>query len=464
MKKQAHEAPRLFIRLGTHAEKEYVEKTISFLDGLVLGANLFEATPGATASLIVKFHGSAKGTPVIVDPMTYAYGSYIDQDGDHRTDLDWIMSDQNLKKADAVKQGKTHVRAFKRSYLALAQAFGGVFADAVDKQRAVLPDDLSSKATVKQTALSVLNYQRLRAQQELAKDPVFSDVAEHVPRPPFLFAPYFYIDRASWRAWLDVTIALARAAAELGGDDPVHAVICVDDDFLENSSFVDAIVKELPPTGVTGVWLWFSKFAEELAAPPRLLAYRALVEALCAADLEVYSLHGGYFSLALSKLGLCGVSHGVGYGEQKDVVPVIGQSTPTVRYYLPPLHRRLGVPDIQVCFKDLGISTAEDFFSKVCDCVVCKGVIGGDLANFSEFGDMHYSTTQSKRMAQTPASAKRCRYHFLLRRLAERDWIRGATIADVIGMLNASQAAWSAAKRLDRTNVTQLERWAKALA
>ena len=44
---------------------------------------------------------------------------------------------------------------------------------------------------------------------------------------------------------------------------------------------------------------------------------------------------------------MSGISHGVGYGEQKDVIPVIGQSTPTVCYYLPDLKRRLGVPQIE---------------------------------------------------------------------------------------------------------------------
>ena len=467
MKTGLPNAPELFIRLGTHAEKEYVEKTVTFLDGLVVGANLFEATPGATASLIVKFQGEAKSTPVVIDPMTYAFGSYIDQEGVHRTDLDWIMSDQKLKKAEAARTGQTHVRAVKRSYGALAEALGGVFAVALQREQALSPEDFSSPATVAQTAKSVLTYQWTRVEHELKSDPVFADVSEHAPRPPFLMAPYFYIDRTAWQAWLETVLGLARASAAQGFAAPVHALICVDDDFLENKTFLDTVVKQLPLTGVKGVWLWFSRFAEELASEKRLAEYRAFVGALAEAGLRVYTMHGGFFSLGLSKHGLSGISHGIGYGEQKDVVPVIGQSTPTVRYYLPPLRKRLGVPDIQICFKDLGVVDATTFFNTICDCVVCKGVIGSDLANFREFGEMHYSTVKSKRMAQTPAAAKRCRYHFLLRRISERDWVRKASLSDVVAALGASRSAWAApvdARRLDRTHVAQLERWMAVLA
>jgi len=100
-----------------------------------------------------------------------------------------------------------------------------------------------------------------------------------------------------------------------------------------------------------------------------------LVTDLNAAGLKVYNLHGGYFSLACRSFGLAGVSHGIGYGEQKDVVPVIGQAIPTVRYYLPALHKRLGVAQVQRAFPTMGVVTAADFYAKVCDCAVCKGLL-----------------------------------------------------------------------------------------
>jgi hypothetical protein len=118
---------------------------------------------------------------------------------------------------------------------------------------------------------------------------------------------------------------------------------------------------------------------------------------------------------------MSGVARGVGYGEQKDVVPVFGQSTPTVRYYLPPIYARFGVPDIERWFSALGVTTPKEFFQKIRDCIVYRGVIASGLSNFQEFRERHYSTPISMRAAQTPAPAKRCRFYFPLCRLRERD-------------------------------------------
>ena len=129
---------------------------------------------------------------------------------------------------------------------------------------------------------------------------------------------------------------------------------------------------------------------------------------------------------------MSGVSHGIGYGEQKNVVPIIGQSIPMVRYYLPPMARRLGVPDIELTFNVLGIHNPNDFHQKVCDCAVCKGIVASSLDEFSAFGDMHFSRSSSKRRAQTPAAAQRCRFHFLLARLRERDEVCTLDLADIL--------------------------------
>jgi hypothetical protein len=88
--------PAVILRLGSHAEKGYFLKTVKFWNGLIVGANLLEAAPGATSSLILKFSGKNNNKPYYVDPMTYAFGSYV-ENGVTRTDLDWIKSDQKVK-------------------------------------------------------------------------------------------------------------------------------------------------------------------------------------------------------------------------------------------------------------------------------------------------------------------------------------------------------------------------------
>src|SRR5581483_3134978 len=130
--------PKVYLRLGSHAEKEYVEKTLKRFDGLIVGGNLLEATPGASASLIVKLCGKTNGVPYLIDPMTYAFGAYVDP-----------------------MKGKV-VRAIKSSYQKLAGALGSVFLSACSAQKAVEPGDLASSQIRSQVAESVLEYQMTR--------------------------------------------------------------------------------------------------------------------------------------------------------------------------------------------------------------------------------------------------------------------------------------------------------------
>jgi len=452
----APSAPELILRLGSHAEKEYLEKTVQFLDGVLIGANLIEATPGATASLAVSFSsGGKKGVPVIVDPMTYAFGTYVDDSGSARSDLDWIKSDQKIKGSN----GKTE-RKLKRSYRALADKLGGVFERATDNEKAITPEMLTP-AVCRDVARSVVQYQCERMLEEFAKDEEFGDYAKFVPKPAFALAPYFYIDPTRFGPWLEATFRLLRAAVKEADWLPVHAVICADRGALGNASFVTKLRQELPASGAKGVWFWFSRFDERAEPTDALATYRDLVRSL-SASMRVYNLHGGFFSLALAHHGLTGVSHGIGYGERKDVLPVIGQSTPTVRYYFPPLRRGAGIPNIQFALASKGVTSSAKFFSEVCDCVVCKGIIGAKLDNLAQFGDQHYSTPQSKRLAQTPAAAKRCRFHFILRRVAERDWVRKASLDEIVEALETSLDEWGAVRVL-RDDAAHLKRWIGAL-
>lgn len=453
----ASEAPEVVVRVGSHAEKEYVLKLARFLDGLLVGANLFEATPGATASLLLTVGG--KYTRLYVDPMTYAYGAYVDPGtGKVRTDLDWIKSEQTRKDGRGRKRS---VRDFKRSYRTLAEWIGDPLSDAIENGRAVAPEHLTDQRKRTSFCERVAQYQLGRIVQEFEEDEELKHFIENMPKPCVAFAPYFYVEPTHTSGWLELNLDLMRTTAGLGLDVPVHGVLCADVSHLEDGKVRGQLLKALPQTGVSGVWLWFSGFFEESAPTKVLVAYRDLVADL-SERLEVRAMHGGFFSLSLSKYGMRGVSHGVGYGEQKDVVPVIGQSTPTVRYYLPPLARRLGVPEIERAFDALGIRTPSDFHEKVCGCAVCKGVVSSSLDEFSAFGDMHFSHTEAKRKAQTPAAAKRCRFHFLLSRISERNELRGLTVEKVAERLEGAAKSWGAQPSLAGFS-EHLKRWAQVL-
>ena len=430
--------PKVIIRMGSHAEKDYIEKTARYLDGIIVAANLFEATQGATASLL----GKKLNKPYYIDPMTYAYGR----------NLDLIKS----------PQGKTGKSDFKRSYKELGDKLSLPFTSALQKNSRLTPKDFEDSLKVEESCKAVIEYQLNRIKENFDEDPEYKEYAMDISNPEAIYAPYFYIEPDSPSAWLDLVLLLAKVSAGLEYKVPIHAIICTDEVMLEHNNFLSKIKKELPKTGVEGVWFWLSDFDELTSDVKRLKAFRSLVEDV-SGEMEVYSLHGGYFSLSLCKYGLSGISHGVGYGEKKSVVPVQGAATPTVRYHLPDFHKRMGVPAIQRCFDGLKIKTPDDFHKKICDCVVCKGVVSKELSEFSLFGSMAYSTPISKRLAQTPAAAKRCRFHFLMNRIRERDELKKLDLAGILAKFESVEKKWSEQISV-KNDMTHIRTWREALA
>ena len=118
--------------------------------------------------------------------------------------------------------------------------------------------------------------------------------------------------------------------------------------------------------------------------------------------------------------------------------------------------------EIERCFTKLKIRTVEEFCDLICSCTICKGVLRGGLDKFSEFGEKHLSTPSSKREAQTPAAAKRCRFHFLLNRSKERKWVGSVELADIIERLSRDAELWEATSLSEKTS--QLQKWVSVLS
>ena len=469
--------PQVVLRYGSHAEKEYFVKLAGQYDAIMFGGNLLEITPTATASLLFLLRGEnrKKNGPdadirFYLDPMTYSFGPYIDPTtGKKRTDLDALKSTRTDRKT------KKKYTAVKDSYSSLANALGSCFSTAVNdgaKCSAIDPS-LIPDGDRDEFCQEVVDYQLNRIREfiskEIADDEIVRDAFEGIGTPDAVFAPYFFVHELWVDGGLEVAMDLAKRSVNLDPKPaaPVHAVVCASCSILETTGHVEYLIEELPKTGVAGVWLWFDGFDELNAPLDQLKAFRRIVTGL-SGKMEVYNLHGGYFSLLLAHDGLTGISHGVGYGERKEIAQVIGAAAPMVRYYLPPIRKRVGVPDIQRCFEDVEITTPSDFFKKVCDCSICKGVIADDLARFAAFGQMHRARTDSKRDSQTPAAAKMCRFHFLLNRFRERGIVASLDAAERATHVADTAAPWRKRHPLRRHRDQAgtdgfIERWVAAL-
>ena len=313
---------------------------------------------------------------------------------------------------------------------------------------------------------SIYTYQTTRMRTYFDADIQLQEFSDHCPDPTFVFAPYFYIPcpEAGWKEWRDLNIKLANCFSELDGDVEKHGVICIDQKILDDSARWLRLCKSFIDTGLPAFWLWLSPLSEEKISDSRLQALMEGIDSFKDAGRRVYNMHGGYLSALLSKRGLTGFSHGVGYGESKDVVPVIGVIVPVVNYHYPPLHIRTGIAEIERALTELGISDADDFHEKVCDCTVCKGVIAGDLKNLRQFGEFVLKVGNS-RESQTPDSAKKCRLHFLLARRKELDHVAELTAADLKQELRdtAKEYAGLPGYLTLQSKARHLNVWAKAL-
>lgn len=459
--------PKVVLRIGSHAEKAYFQVLAAQLDGIMFGGNLLEITPTATASLLVWLRTKRKGAiPFYLDPMTYCYGTYIDpMTGKPRSDLHSLKSTR-IKD----RKKKEYFTAVKDSYTKLAKRMGAVFTSAVNDGetcKAVEPWAFPSKERAAMCK-AVTDYQlnridRIIEEEIPEEDEVMRGQFAELGKPAAIFAPYFFIHEKWADEGIRTAIDLVQRSVALKLPVPLHAVVCASKALLADEARMGVLADGLRKSGAAGAWLWFDGFDEHDPTLNQLIGFRRLVRSL-AEKMEVYNLHGGYFSLLLAHDGLAGICNGVGYGEKKPVSQVIGAAAPTVRYYLPPISKRVGVPDIQRCLADLGIETAEEFYRQVCGCQICKGVIGDDLRKFATFGEMHRTSAEAQRDSQTPTAAKICRLHFLVNRLTERTTVAALEAAGRSQHVTDKAGSWRGLIALEQhLDKGYLEMWADAL-
>jgi septum formation topological specificity factor MinE len=217
---------------------------------------------------------------------------------------------------------------------------------------------------------------------------------------------------------------------------PKAAVLCVARKMLKDRDRLSRLLRRVLASGCESCWLWISALREEDVNEAELTNLVLLSKQAQGSNFPLWNMHGGFFSALLNKHGMNGFSHGIGYGESKDVLPVGVGALPTVAFHYNPLHVRCSVLDIERGFSSLGINDADAFHETVCDCVMCKGTLKGDLRNFRKYGELILKKGNS-RQSQSAESAKRCRFHFLLARRKELDYVNARTIDELRSDLSA---------------------------
>jgi hypothetical protein len=418
------------------SDKKVIEASADHFDVLVVQGNLAVSAPQGLATWSLN-------KPVWIDPINYAFAAspaYLRSEG---------------------KKG-----GYKRTFSKLAEAYGEPYSTALDRNQSVTPDDFSQvdlgasvervidwQASIFEPPDEDKKYMATAISPTLLTVPFFPLVVQNLasPDPP---------------DWFSVNLTMISEAAARFPADRLAAGLLAELDVFDHRNFdvwLDALIERLQAAGVGHLWWWISDYDEfdtSLQRAARLLSsFRKLDEA----GIKVHQAFGGSLSsLALGR-GLTSIGHGTNYWEKKGWEPISTGGLPVARYFHPRLRERLRVPEA-IAIVDLMIDSVDEFFEQVCNCDVCRSVLGNDLANFGAYGEVNIKTRRirgggtAEFDSPTPDALFKTKCHFLHAKGAEV----GQAIEpgfDASGTLRQDAEFWAS----DLTRTRHLDRWAIAL-
>ena len=413
--------PFHFLRIGSHAEKEYFLNAHENFEGIFINANLIEATTAASASLISNLK-NIHNKPFFIDPFTFAFGL--------KPQLLYV------EKKDR-KKGTTKIE-LKSTYANLSKQYGTVIQDKVNAKTSIQPKDFEKPNTKEELCHKVLEYQLTKLSKVFMEDDFFSE--EGSIEPIGLIAPYFFIPEIG--SWLDLNIDLAKTARQVNNSKPLYAIVCFDPRILQNDNDITELIKKFKQLDVEGYLLWVSGLDEKEFGMNSLKNFIRIITNLNQNNRKVINMYGGYLSILLSKIGLSGFSHGVGYGAEKDVEPVIG-GVPSVKFYFPPLHERFLFADIKFVLAQMN-TTPEKYKEQICNCDICNMTIQNNIDNFDKFGETKPSPNAkpnsrfADREYATGDSVRLNRIHFLKARHKEIQIVKNTDLKKLLMELEAT--------------------------
>jgi len=426
------------IRLGTHAEKDYLLRAYDWFDEVAINANLVEAAASSLGIFLTELRQKDKG--YFIDPVTYAFA----------------LAPDYLMRKTGEEVSKTNL---KRTFRGLSSNYGTIIGQYAGVNP-LIPDYLSSEAAQDELCRCVLNYQIDKINQALNENANFLlDETEIEPlRPTKYIGPYFHL--SGDMEWLPINIALAARpyCVEL----KAWVVVCIDSLLLDSNSSINTIVSEYSALKTPGYLLWATDFEEERATEGQIRGLMTLVRGLSNGGAkQVIDMFGGYFSCLLAENGLTGFSHGLGYGERRDITPVLGGGLPPARYYLPAIHQLIRIDQLASIASRLD---AVSFPQRICDCLICHGLLQQGL----DFLIQQYTATETNlvrgvfRQRSTPQVYRLTRFHYLHNKHLEFQSCNANSCNDLLRELDASYQNFK--NQLGSTTLSYLRTWNRALS
>ena len=203
---------KFYIRMGSHAEKEYIKKMGSFFSGILVKANYFESATGMLSGLFLTFNALEPARGYIIDPVTYVYGlapEYIKSwqkipkdkaEEKLRKDLNILKSEQipigeirEIKKPTKAQKEKNKVEIsnIMKSYKKLASLYFDQ-ETALKVGREAITSEHFDDTKLNAFIQNVIDYQNNSITNHYSTEK-YKEFHERIPSPEFILSPYFLI-------------------------------------------------------------------------------------------------------------------------------------------------------------------------------------------------------------------------------------------------------------------------------
>jgi len=418
--------------MGTHAEKDYFHRAFPWYDEVVLNANLVEATAAASAAFL-----AVLAKPYMIDPVTYAFGQ----------PTHYLVNP---------RRGEV-----KKTFRSLANEYGDFVATRLSSETPLTYGDFASDATLTGFAERVLAYQEDRLPRAWEQNQVFLEPGTPYVPPVRVLAPYFFNDRS--RLWLELNRRLGEVSRVLLQEPTsLWIPICFDGLLLGEPEELQLIIDAYASLSTDGYLFWPTDFEETRATVPQIRGLRQLADGLCDENRPGVMFYGGYFSALLRAEGVVGISHGVGYGEKRDVVPVVGGGLPPAKYYLPAIHDDITMSELLSLTESMN---EQEFRLRICDCTICRGLLerGGVSALRTEFGETEERPYGlGYRFVPTARVYRLTRFHYIESKHRELAEIENRQPAWLLEQLTRAHQEFS--RFLGYSRLVYLLRWNEGLA
>lgn len=427
------------IKLGTHAEKDYLLLARPWYDEVMLNSNLVEGTSGSTALFLRQLADYNK--PYTIDPYNFVFAFNPD-----------VISSQR-------KSGETRL---KRTFSSLREEYR--IPEFHNTSERLTPDVFAAQTAIETFSTAVTEYQLSRISKAIADSAAFLDPDEDdvTLQPCRVLAPYF--DLSGEQEWLDVNLRLLEFSQNLN-PDKTWGVVCLDGLVLDNEQIVDMVARDYRGVNCSGYMIWVTDIYGPTMTVGQIRGLSQLVSTLAGPDRDrpVINMYAGYFPTLLHLEGLTGISHGLGYGERRSLIPAVGGGMPPARYYLKPIHEGISMAEFRRLV-EMGMQSAQEFRNLICNCTICQNLLEGGLSNLTTaFGKTDRKPFgNSFRDYPTQEVYKLARFHFLSNRHNEIQNVNNAT--GLGGLLGELKDAFTRFQPLLDSDLGYLNRWRDALS